>query len=353
MKSTEQLQRENEMIRELLQNGVEELLLKIPGVHHVSIGLKETGGHVTDTLCIRIYVREKKDTSNLQSHEVLPSEINGIPTDVNIIPGFKACIDEKQYRPLKGGIQITNRIIVKEKDGYSPEVAHGTLGCFATSNDDGRRVLLSNCHVLLANSGRVGDKVYQPAPAVSSDINSDSLPLRPADDKNAVGRIVRAVMDEKVDAAIAELNETGNEDNGLNEINGLSENGRPRYNIIVGQGVAIAGQIVFKVGEVSGRTEGRIVDINYPATTFPIEGQERTFKGQIAIQSVNAAHHFSERGDSGAAIVDIENRIVGLMFANNGDANPQITLANHIADVVTAMNISIPTAPLNFTPAKI
>lgn len=353
MKSTEQLQRENEMILELLQNGVEELLLKISGVHHVSIGLKETAGHITDSLCIRIYVREKRDTGDLQAHEVLPSEINGIPTDVNIIPGFSACIDEKQYRPLKGGIQITNRIIAKERDGYSTEVAHGTLGCFAIRNDDGKRVLLSNCHVLLANSGKVGDRVYQPAPAVVPDLSSDQLPLRPTDDKNAVGRIVRAVIDEKVDAAIAELNEGANEVSDLNEINGLSENGRPRYNVILGQGIAIAGQIVFKVGEVSGRTEGRIVDINYPTTTFPIEGQERTFKGQIAIQSVNAAHHFSERGDSGAAIVDIDNRIVGLMFANNGNANPQITLANHIADVVSAMNISIPSAPHYFAPGKI
>jgi hypothetical protein len=346
MKSTEELHRENEMIRDLLKNGIEELLLKIPGVHHVSIGLKETGGRITDQLCIRIYVEEKKDHSELHAHEVLPSEINGIPTDVNIIAGFRACLDENKYRPVKGGIQVTNRIIVRDEENFGTEVAHGTLGCLARRNKDGKPVLLSNCHVLMANAAKVGDMVYQPAPAVIPEMSDKELPFHPTDDKNAIGRIVKGIINERVDAAIAEVDDTALGQADGNEINGLSIDGMPRYNGIVGMGVALAGQIVFKVGEVSGRTEGRVVDINYPATTFPIEGKEHTFKGQIAIQPVDPTHHFSEKGDSGAVIVDKESRIIGLMFANNGDAQPQITLANHIADVTEEMDISIQLAPI-------
>lgn len=341
MKSTEELKRDNEVIRDLLKNGVEELLMKIPGVHHISIGLKEKAGRITDQLCIRIYVEEKKDHSELHAHEVLPSEVNGIPTDVNIIPGFSACIDENRYRPVKGGIQITNRIIIRDENNFGTEVAHGTLGCLARKNEDGKLVLLSNCHVLMANEAKVGDKIYQPAPAVIPEMNNKDLPFHPTDDQNVIGRIVKATINESVDAAIAELDETSIGNGTGNEINGLSINGIPRLNAIAGQGEAVPGQIVFKVGEVSGRTEGRVIDINYPATKFPIEGKSYTFKGQIAIQSVDPTHHFSEKGDSGSAIVDTQSRIIGLLFANNGNAQPQITLANHIGDVTAAMNISI------------
>ncbi|MBW8687877.1 S1 family peptidase [Chitinophaga rhizophila] len=341
MKSTEELKREHEMMCDMLKDGVEDVLKQIAGVHHISVGLKETEGRITDQLCIRIYVQEKKHHSALHAHEVLPSEINGIPTDVNVIPGFSACVDENRYRPLKGGIQITNRIIIRDENTFGTEVAHGTLGCLARSNDDGRTVILSNCHVLMANAAQPGDRIYQPAPAVIPEMNNRDLPFHPEDDMNAIGRIIRGTINEKIDAAIAEINTSALDMASCNEINGLSVNGIPRYNVVLGAAAAIPGQMVFKVGEVSGRTEGRVVDINYPATTFPIEGKMHTFKGQIAIQPVDPAHHFSEKGDSGAVIVNMDNRIVGLLFANNGNTRPQITLANHIDDVLNALNIRL------------
>ncbi|SHN23478.1 hypothetical protein [Chitinophaga sp. CF418] len=352
MKSREQLQRENEMIKDMLTGGVEDLLLKIPGVHHVSIGLKEVNGHITDTLCIRIYVREKKDHSQLPAHEVLPSEINGIPTDVNIIPDFNACIDENTYRPLRGGIQITNRIVVQDPNNFGNEIAHGTLGCLATDNETGKPVLLSNWHVMMANNAKVGDRIYQPAPAVP-DINLSLLPYHPQDDVNAVGKILKATINNKVDAAIAVIDypRINGDAQYLNEINGLCLNGRPEQNMILGQATAIAGQTVFKVGVVSGRTEGRIVDVNYPVTTFPIEGENRTFTGQIAIQPISRDMHFSEKGDSGSVIIDMHNNIIGLLFASNGNAKPQITLANHIADVLEALNITINFSTQNASPS--
>ncbi|UPK67482.1 S1 family peptidase [Chitinophaga filiformis] len=342
MKTTEQLKRENEMIQQMLKSGVEDLLLKIPGVRHVSIGLKEVKGQITDTLCIRIYVQEKKNNDQLAAHEVLPSEINGIPTDVNVIPDFKACLDENIYRPLRGGIQITNRIVVQDPENFGNEIAHGTLGCLATDKETGKPVLLSNWHVMMANNAKVGDRIYQPAPAVP-DINLSLLPYHPKDDVNAVGKIVRAVINNKVDAAIAVVDypRINGDAQYLNEINGLCLNGRPEQNVILGQTAAIAGQTVFKVGVVSGRTEGRIVDINYPVTSFPIEGVNRTFTGQIAIQPLQPDMQFSDKGDSGSVIIDIHNNIVGLLFASNGHAKPQITLANHISDVLEALNISI------------
>jgi len=75
----------NEAIRALLASGAEEQLRALPGVTHVSVGLKETGGRVTDQLAIRVYVDEKKPPGDLAPAERIPPEVDGVPTDVNLV----------------------------------------------------------------------------------------------------------------------------------------------------------------------------------------------------------------------------------------------------------------------------
>ena len=53
--TSEQIIAENKRIADLLAMGVEERLRAIPGVLHVSIGLKQRQGAVTNELCIRVY----------------------------------------------------------------------------------------------------------------------------------------------------------------------------------------------------------------------------------------------------------------------------------------------------------
>ena len=59
MPAQDELRDANRAVRELLAGGLEDELRSIPGVIHVSVGLKERGGVVTDELAIRIYVEEK------------------------------------------------------------------------------------------------------------------------------------------------------------------------------------------------------------------------------------------------------------------------------------------------------
>lgn len=64
---------------------------------------------------------------------------------------------------------------------------------------------------------------------------------------------------------------------------------------------------------------------------------------------MNTAQPFSLHGDSGSAIINLQNKIVGLLFAADkkvvvkGVEQAFVTLANHISDVFTELKIRIPT----------
>jgi hypothetical protein len=347
-KTNQQLREENAAIQETLAAGPEKQLRTIPGVVHVSVGLKEKNGKLTDQLCIRVYVKEKKSSQQVPLAERIPSQINGIPTDVHIVRQFFFATDNSLYRPIHGGIQISNRIIGLSEDGTHTQISRGTLGCCATDSTDKAAVLLGNWHVLYANAARDGDKVFQPAPTSIPDTDLADLPVRPQDDTNKIGVLRRSVISEKVDCAIATIDVSSCcHCCGIhysNELTGLSVAAKPPRNTIQGDEPAVSGMSVFKVGQSSLRTEGVVSDANYPAFSITKFGTTYTFSGQMAIQNVDPTVPFAVHGDSGSVVINLNNKIVGLYFASEADA-PFTALANHISDVFTALNISIPYSP--------
>lgn len=60
----------------------ESKLMNKAGVVGCSIGYKHTGGKKTDKLSIVCYVKDKKKEEDLKSKDIIPREIEGIPTDV-------------------------------------------------------------------------------------------------------------------------------------------------------------------------------------------------------------------------------------------------------------------------------
>lgn len=356
MKTNEQLKAENKTIRDLLAEGAEAKLLAVPGVLHVSVGLKEKTGKITDELCVRVYVKEKRARAALPAAELIPSHVNGVPTDVNVVGQFEFQEDNARYRPLKGGIQISNRIIDINAEGTGRQISRGTLGCIAIDTTDNAPVILSNWHVLYGNSGRTGDKVFQPPPTDLALVSLGDFPFRPPDEIDKVGVIRRKEISESVDGAIAAIDVSSCcHCCGIhysNEINGLSVmvDGklRPPRNTIVGDEKAVSGMTVFKVGKSTGRTEGVVVDDNHPSFSITKDGSSYTFTGQIAIQNVDHTVPFSDHGDSGSVIINLQNKIVGLLFASGkkvqvkGVEQPFVTIANHIGDVLSALKIRIP-----------
>jgi hypothetical protein len=193
--------------RELVRKA-SEILFKIPGVFSVGLGGKLVNGVRTSELAFSILVLEKKPLAMLAPHEIIPSEIEGLPTDVLESQPPRLIADEDEddgfdpgverdtgtYRPILGGIQIRPRV----KPNEAPSA--GTLGGFAKTvgSDAGQRVLLTNHHVLADKSGTL-DGPSCTGCTKGADVGNPDL-------FNVVATILRGKNDNRVDAAIAVLN---------------------------------------------------------------------------------------------------------------------------------------------------
>lgn len=155
-----------EEIRSIKQEHSFSLLCK-RAVLGVGIGKKEIRGQATEAMSIKILVQEKIRESLLPTSEILPKEIDGVPTDVISIssddPLLRVRLRQspmpenertKRWRPAPGGVSVGHYLL----NGA------GTLGCWVSDSRSGEPLLLSCWHVI-ANSGncKKGDPVLQPA----------------------------------------------------------------------------------------------------------------------------------------------------------------------------------------------
>lgn len=120
-------------------------LLAIPGVHSVAIGAKRVAGKSTNEPAIAVFVVKKKDPSEIPAGQLIPSQIEGIPTDVveeqmpRLLAGGLPDIGE--YDVMEGGIQI--------QAGTSVTGA-GTLGFIARTDEPDPKIVGVTCHHVFA-----------------------------------------------------------------------------------------------------------------------------------------------------------------------------------------------------------
>ncbi|MGD9236882.1 MAG: hypothetical protein PVF09_09415, partial [Desulfobacterales bacterium] len=128
-------------------------LLERANVVATGIGYKETAGAKTERLSIVCSVKEKVPAARLSAQEMIPSAVDGTPTDVvqtGIIRALQVPTD--RFRPAPGGVSIGH-----------VGITAGTLGCWVIKN--GQKVILSNNHVLAnSNAAEIGDAILQPGP---------------------------------------------------------------------------------------------------------------------------------------------------------------------------------------------
>jgi hypothetical protein len=358
MKSDDELRAEDRAIREKLAAGAEARLRRIPGVVHVSVGAKQKAGAVTGQLCIRVYVDRKRSRAEVPADEIVPPEIDGIPTDVNVVAGaFRFQDDNSRQRPIRGGIQISNRIIDFNDQMTGTQIARGTLGFIATDKTDKAPVIVSNWHVLYANGAIHGDKVYQPAPATLAPIAFEDVPMKPKDDVDKIAVLRRSEISEKCDGAIAAIDVSSCCHccgiHFANDIPGLRDaaTNTPPRETIVDKTTAVGTMKVYKRGQKTLRTAGVVVDPHYPTFSITEHGSTHEFKLQIAVEhAAGNTTPFTLAGDSGSALITGDNKIVGLIFGSGATSQPNtptqyVSLANHIDDVLDALNIEIPFSP--------
>lgn len=121
---------------------------------------KIVGGRETDILAIRIYVKKKVPLHELRAQDIIPREIEGVPTDViELNPRALSAIDRTDiFRPLKAGVSVGNY-----------EITAGTLSYFFY-DAKGAKYLVSNAHVLCSNPSLppnlISEKrILQPGPS--------------------------------------------------------------------------------------------------------------------------------------------------------------------------------------------
>jgi hypothetical protein len=115
-------------------------------------GLKNLDGPVAKVFL----VREKLPVVALSRQDLIPREMDGLPTDVMQVGDIVAQpVDRRsKIRPAPGGMSI----------GHF-KITAGTLGAVVRLKPSGKRMILSNNHVLAnSNDAAVGDAIYQPGP---------------------------------------------------------------------------------------------------------------------------------------------------------------------------------------------
>lgn len=301
----------------LLDGVRRELKSRFPEVISVDLGLKERAGQLTQEFSWRVFVQEKMSEHQLHPEALIPKEIAGVPTDVQVVNNYSIQADDSSYSLLLGGIQISGSGLV------------GTLGCFVTLGADTKVHILSNHHVLMGPSGSAGDLVGQPNAAC------DLCCCKCCEVAVVVNGVVGTAggATNTVDAAVAVIvGQSPSDSKKVPFSNRIVDIGP-----IFGSGTAMIGDAVKKRGRTTGLTTGIVSSTTADAITQLNPGQSpavmATYTGQIDISVSPEYPQWSAGGDSGSAVVNGLGQVVGLHFAGRVGGGA----ANHIATVSTRL----------------
>ncbi len=316
-----------------------ELLLQKRNVLATGVGYKRVAGERTDRLCIVCSVVHKIPLAELESRDHIPAELDGLPTDVVESGPIRALQSTtERFRPAPGGVSVGHR-----------DITAGTLGCVVRR--DGQPYILSNNHVLAnSNQAGIGDPILQPAPYDGGRypqdqiaVLSDFVPLEFEGGSSSCGvanglveaantvagwfgsdtrlqAVTTLAQANLVDAAIARPLEDGYLDPKILHIGSI-------------EGVAEGelGMAVKKCGRTTGFTEGEIEQIDVTVKVQYGAGRVALFRDQLM------AGAMSQGGDSGSAVLDSSNRLIGLLFAGSDNS----TIMNRIGNVFSALNVTL------------
>lgn len=336
----------------VIRESVANLLLARRNVVACGIGLKVTGGQVTNTPSIIVSVTHKEPRAALAESELIPSLINNIPTDVIATGPITALGMDRQQavRPLRPGASIGHR-----------DSTAGTLG--AIVRRDAQRYLLGNNHVFaMLNAAQIGDPILQPGPSDGGTLDDAIARLagfetiRFSGEFTAAAGVIAAPTpqpqgcaalianlfnrkpttpspaptpvpnptfpENRVDAAIAIPNDGVATNSAILDLNyppvGIAD---PRL-----------GMAVVKSGRTTGLTSGVITQVD---VTVDVDygGKRARYVNQMVITP------FSQRGDSGSLVLNADRQAVGLIFSGS----EVISIATPIRFVLAAMRAELVT----------
>ena len=281
-----------------------------PSVVGVGIGRKTVRGFASQDLSLKVYVKQKIHPLLVKDGQVIPDEVEGVPTDVEEAGEFSIWrpippIYQRRVRPAMGGLSIGHYAI-----------SAGTLACLV--KEAGETFILSNNHVLAnENRGVEGDPILQPGRFDGGKT-----------DRDVIGRLDTfvAVDPEEpnlVDSALAapfEPRDVSPDILGIGRLRGTKD--------------ADLEEKVMKSGRTTRKTNGTVVDVSATLRVGYATGSY-LFTDQVIIKGERGA--FSAGGDSGSAIVSYDGKAIGLLFAGS----PFFTIANKMSNVEKALDVKV------------
>lgn len=332
--------------RTLLKEHSRELLSRA-NVVATGVGFKVTGGKRTEDPSIICSVDKRVPAADLSAQDLVPPELNGVPTDVIETGRIRAFQSPTgRFRPAPGGVSVGHR-----------DITAGTLGCWVHRN--GQWMMLSNNHVLAnSNDAEIGDAILQPGPidngrypgdqiAVLEDFVPIKFPGSSNGDPdgnsggcgiaqsivsilNGIARLVgsstrvRSFSTQQVDNLVdAAIGRPLNEEDLLPEILNTGA--------IAGTALAELGTAVKKTGRTTGFTQGEIIQVDVTVDVSYGTNLVARFTDQLM------AGAMSQGGDSGSAVLDDQDHLVGLLFAGSD----QTTIINRIEHVFNSLNLTL------------
>lgn len=313
-----------------VQEARQDALMGLPNVVGTALSTKITAGEDTEEPSLTVFVEQKLPEDMLASGQRVPKEVDGIATDVIQTGVFFAGQEPVATIPATGGpatdvgIEVLTSRVRPAKGGFSVGHYQITAGTYATGVYDAsafpgipsRYYILSNNHVLAnSNNARINDPILQPGPY------DGGVPAR-----DTIAHLSRFVpinfsgAPNLVDAAIAE----GKFEQLDREIYwiGYARGGAPAPTI---------GMAVQKTGRTTNWTSGTIIALNATVNVNYGSGKVARFVRQIVTSNMSAP------GDSGSLLLDLDNRVVGLLFAGSSTH----TIYNDIRPVQHLLGIRI------------
>ena len=309
----------------------ENALMGLSNVVATGIGFKIAGSVQTNEPCVVVSVVKKLPLIQLPESARVPKTLGGVPTDVLEIGKVFALQDPRQkMRPARPGISIGHY-----------QITAGTLGCLVQR--EGQVYILSNNHVLAnSNAAQLGDAILQPGPhdgGTSADKIgtleqfvpvgfgiSPSPGCSPLAFLMRLFRASRSMVNEPnnntVDCAIAKPLSAD-----------LVNPDILNIGIPTGVGTPTLGTQVQKSGRTTGLTTDQITQIDV-TVSVDYGGKIAVFRNQLM------AGAMSQGGDSGSAVLDMDKRVVGLLFAGSNTT----TIMNPIQFVLDALQVQVVTA---------
>ncbi len=314
-------------------------LLSKRNVVGVGLGYKISQGVNTGELSLVVSVTRKVAPSALAAEDLVPQALDGVKTDVvetGVLRAFQLGPRDRWRPVVPPGVSIGHY-----------RITAGTFGCLVRRG--GEVFILSNNHVLCdCNRGQEGDAILQPGPTDGGTTDdriatlADCVPLDfgTAPPECSIAEWSARLLNYVAGAFGSHHRlQAVKQTEGVNRVDAalarplspdLVSNEILYIGIPAGVGTATLGTEVQKTGRTSGHTQDTITQID-ATLRVNYNGPTALFTGQLV------AGPMSQPGDSGSAVLDMDGRVVGLLFAGS----EATTIMNPVDEVLSALDVEL------------